>query len=164
MARIGGNPNLKPPEHAKFKPGQSGNKSGKSKLQLEVESKVRLGNNEIKLFLIKCLDMTKDELAKYLSRKETTMFEIVLGKLIIKAASGELQALSYLLDRTYGKPKDMQVAIGTVVYQTSVSDNGAISCDAIDVEADTQTAFKTLETYSENNTAETAQRNTTGNL
>lgn len=99
--------NLKP-----FKPGQSGNPSGKPK-QLLTQDKVSS-------VMGKFADMTRDELQKVIQNPRSTMLEITVASILAQAAkSGDATRLSFLLDRSIGRVKEthsveMTTHIGTL--------------------------------------------------
>lgn len=80
--RIG---NCKPPEHSKFKKGQSGNPKGRPKKIPEIE------------------EMLADVLGKVTNGR--TAAKGILTALLKKASKGDIRAAELLLDRAYGKPK-----------------------------------------------------------
>lgn len=74
-----------PPEHSKFKKGQSGNPNGRPKKLPELDK-----------LLADVLGEEKDGI---------TAGEAILKALRAKAAKGDVRAAEVLLDRAYGKPK-----------------------------------------------------------
>jgi len=81
-----------PPEHSKFKKGQSGNPKGRPKLP----------------------DL-KDAIAKVLSEEKDgiTALDAILSALRARAAKGDVRAAQELLDRGFGKSKQsMDVTTG----------------------------------------------------
>lgn len=88
-----------PPDHTKWKKGQSGNASGKPK-QL-------LTKDKVSSILGKFATMTRDELQKVMQDSKTPMIEIMIAAVIIKAAKdGDYSRLDFLLSRSIGKVKD----------------------------------------------------------
>jgi hypothetical protein len=71
-----------PPEHSKFKKGQSGNPKGRPKLP------------DLKEAMAKVMAEEKDGM---------TALEAILKALRMKAAKGDVRAAQELLDRGYGK-------------------------------------------------------------
>lgn len=113
---MSGNPNpLPPPEHSRWKPGQSGNPKGRPK-GIE-HSSTRL------LRLLKLTQKIKNPVSGEL--EEFTVLEQIDMKLIQKARSGDLPAVKELLDRLEGKAQQsMDVttkgeAIGTTDPETA---------------------------------------------
>lgn len=74
-----------PPEHSKFKKGQTGNPKGRPKLP------------DINAALAKVLSDEKEGI---------TAAEAILMALRAKASKGDVKAAEYLLNRGYGKPKE----------------------------------------------------------
>lgn len=85
-----------PPEHTRWKPGQSGNKSGKPK-QL-------LTKDKVKGVLGKFSDMTRDQIQDVITNPKSTMLEIMVASIIVKAAKdGDFSRLNFILDRSIGR-------------------------------------------------------------
>ena len=74
-----------PPEHSKFKKGQSGNPNGRPRKLPELDK-----------LLADVLGEEKDGI---------TAGEAILKAIRAKAAKGDVRAAELLLDRAYGKPK-----------------------------------------------------------
>lgn len=88
------NKNLKP-----WQPGQSGNLAGKPK-QL-------LTKDKVSSILGKFSNMTRDELQDVVKDPKSTMLEIMIASVIVKAAeSGDYSRLDFLLSRSIGKVKE----------------------------------------------------------
>lgn len=85
-----------PPEHTRWKKGQSGNPSGGRKGVLT--------NDEVKALLGKYARLTLDELTAKLEDPKTTMVERMIGATVMKAVkSGDYGAFEFLLSRSFGK-------------------------------------------------------------
>ncbi len=85
------NKHLKP-----FVKGQSGNPSGKPK-QL-------LTKDKVKGILGKFADMTRSQLQDIVTDPKSTMLEIIIAAIMVKAAKdGDYGRLSFILDRSIGK-------------------------------------------------------------
>jgi hypothetical protein len=96
-----------PPEHSKFKKGQSGNPNGRPRKLPELDK-----------LLAEVLGEEKDGI---------TAGEAILKAIRAKAAKGDVRAAELLLDRAYGKPKQsIDTAITTteplVIIRTEVKD------------------------------------------
>jgi hypothetical protein len=94
-----------PPDHTKFKKGQSGNPKGRPKLP----------------------DL-KELLAKVLGNADngTTSAEAILSALEQRARRGDVRAAELLLDRAYGKPKqdvDLSGSMVTVIKPKPIADS-----------------------------------------
>jgi hypothetical protein len=72
-----------PPEHSKFKKGQSGNPNGRPKMP-----------------------NLKEAMAKILAdeKEGKTALDAILAAMRAKAAKGDVRAAEFLFDRGYGKP------------------------------------------------------------
>lgn len=81
---------------------------------------------------------TPEELMKYLSRPETTVFEVIVGKAIEKAMQGDPVARETLLSRMVGKPKEIiEVANPKPIYIESPTKSLLIGLDYTnDIEAE----------------------------
>lgn len=90
-----------PPEHTKFKKGQSGNPKGRPKLP----------------------DL-KEAIAKILSEEKDgyTALDAILAALRKKAAQGDVRAAQELLDRGFGKAKQINENINSDVVVKIVRD------------------------------------------
>ena len=101
MAKKGGNPqNLKP-----FKPGQSGNPSGKPKGLLTT--------TEVSGLLSKFCRLSRDELTAVIQNNKSSMIEITVASILAKAAKdGDYSRLEFLLARSIGKVKE-QLEVST---------------------------------------------------
>ncbi len=78
-------PRNPPPEHGKFKKGQSGNPKGRPKKMPELEA-----------LLVKVLAEEKEGI---------TAMEAIIRRLRSQAAAGNVKAAEILMDRSYGKVK-----------------------------------------------------------
>lgn len=91
-----GNPNIK---NYGFKPGKSGNPSGKPK-QL-------LTKDKVSSILGKFATMTRDQLQAVVSDSKSTMIEIMIASVMVRAAKdGDYARLDFLLSRSVGKVKE----------------------------------------------------------
>jgi len=86
-----GNKNAKPPEHSKFKKGQSGNPNGAPKKLPE-------------------LDKLLAEVLGGINDTDENAAKSILNALIAKAKKGDVRAAEVLMDRAYGKAKQ-EIAI-----------------------------------------------------
>lgn len=92
------NPN--PPKHTRFKPGVSGNPSGKPKGLLTVD--------QVSAMMGRFCHLTRDELHKVVSDPKSTMLEVTVASILAKAAKdGDYSRLEFLLQRSVGKVKDV---------------------------------------------------------
>lgn len=89
-----------PPIHSRFKPGQSGNPSGKPKGLLSTD--------EIASLMAKFCRLTRDELQGIVQDPKSSMIEITVASILAKAAKdGDYSRLEFLLTRSIGKVKDV---------------------------------------------------------
>lgn len=85
-----------PPVHSRWKPGQSGNKSGKPK-QL-------LTRDKVSSVVGKFACMTRDELQDVIKNPKSSMLEITVAAIMARAAKdGDFNRLNFILDRSIGK-------------------------------------------------------------
>jgi hypothetical protein len=93
-----------PPEHTKWKKGQSGNPGGRPKLPAELKMIKELTGEEVKRLFAKYARMNKEEISSAVTDKTTPMFELVIAAGLVKAVKdGDYQKLNFILDRTIGK-------------------------------------------------------------
>ncbi len=111
----------KPPEHTKWKPGQSGNISGRPRGLLTVD--------EIRKMMDRFWRMSADDLLMVLENPKTTMGELMIASVMAKAAKdGDYSRLAFLMDRQVGKVKE---EIEQTVRSISDEDLDKIPRDAL---------------------------------
>lgn len=90
-----------------FKPGVSGNPSGRPK-EPEALKKLKLyTNQEIQMKICEFLDMTKAEIKAKIEDPATTMLEVMIGTIMVKGAqNGDQNRLESMINRVAGKVKD----------------------------------------------------------
>ncbi len=89
-----------PPEHSRFKPGQSGNPKGRSPDILSPD--------KVRTVLGKFADMSRAELQAVVQNDKSTMLEIMIASVMAKAAKdGDYARLSFIMDRSIGRVKDI---------------------------------------------------------
>lgn len=84
-----------PPEHSRFKKGQSGNPKGRPKKLPELDK-----------LMANVLGEEKEDI---------TALEVILRVVRAKAAKGDLRAAEILLDRGYGKARQQHEHSGSMV-------------------------------------------------
>ena len=90
----------KPPEHAKWKPGQSGNYSGRPKRKFSSDDLARAIED--------CLDMTVAQLELKLQDKSIKgVMAITIAACLKSREDGNFNAINSMLDRCVGKVKDV---------------------------------------------------------
>lgn len=88
-----------PPRDKSWKPGQSGNESGRPKGLLT--------SDQIKAILRDLLKLNRQELQDVISDPKTNMIKLTIASVIAKAAKdGDYSRLEFLLNRGIGKVKD----------------------------------------------------------
>lgn len=93
----------------RFQPGQSGNPSGKNGASVDPAIKA-FKETTYKDFINKLQKygaFTRQEIANELQRPDATMFEIMFGQIVASAAKGDKDARAVLLDRLWGKVKEV---------------------------------------------------------
>ncbi len=96
-----------PPDHVKWKKGQSGNPSGRPKADVVIADINRLSQRDLVEKLREFGNMTPSELQKTVWKdQKTTTFEVVCAKIYIDAMAGKADARQILLERLCGKVKD----------------------------------------------------------
>jgi hypothetical protein len=88
-----------PPEHTRWKPGESGNKAGKVKNLLTQDS--------VKKLISQFSEMTEVELKEIAENPNTPWKEKALATQMLQAPEN-LGALNFVLERSIGKVKDVK--------------------------------------------------------
>lgn len=87
-----------------WKKGQSGNPKGRPKLPADIKQGRRLNQVEFERSVNQFLFQTKDSLHELLDDPTATVFELLIGTMMLKAIrEGDHVRLSFLLDRLIGK-------------------------------------------------------------
>lgn len=102
-----------PPEHTRWKKGQSGNPAGCPKGLLK--------KDDIQALMGKFWRLDREGLQAVVHNPKSTMGEIMVASVIAKAAKdGDYARLSFLLDRMIGRPTE-------VVEQHNISHDEALA-------------------------------------
>lgn len=97
-------PKMLPPTHSRFKPGESGNKSGRPKLPKELALIRSLTADEVKKIISKFAEMKKSEIEMTLDDPSTPILHLAIASIFNQCAKhGDYGRLSFLLDRAVGK-------------------------------------------------------------
>lgn len=94
----------------RFKPGQSGNPkgiNGTTKIDPALKAFRETTYKDFITYLQKYGSFSRQEMATELQRPDATMFEIMFGQIVASAAKGEKDARNVLLDRLWGKVKEV---------------------------------------------------------
>ena len=87
-------------KNGRFRPGVSGNPSGRPKVPTELRDARRLSKIEIEQALNRFLFMTEREFEEVMSSPGTTGLELMIGVLIRKGIDeGDHKCISFILDR-----------------------------------------------------------------
>jgi len=92
---------------AQFKKGSSGNLKGRPRMPKELLDFKKTSYQDFLTQLQKYGSMPKIHLIEDLKRPDTTMFELIFGNIVLSASRGDRDARRELLDRLWGKPKDI---------------------------------------------------------
>ena len=88
----------------KFKPGQSGNPSGRPKLPEDLKKARRLNQIEVGRLMNRFSDMSIGELRKLMENPSVSTLDLMIGKIVIEAIKhGDQSRLNFILDRMIGK-------------------------------------------------------------
>ena len=97
-----------PPEHSKWKKGQSGNPKGTPRKMVSQLKTIGYTKAEAANTINSMLAMTIDELKEVFENKESTILEKTIANALKKSLEkGSLYSLDTLLSRTHGKPTEM---------------------------------------------------------
>lgn len=97
----------KPGSGRDFKPGISGNPSGRPPMPQDVNDARRMSKIEFIRLCNEYLYMTRQEITTRLNAPETPAIELIVGSIVTKSATeGDQSRLSFLLDRMIGKVKE----------------------------------------------------------
>lgn len=90
-----------------WKPGQSGNPEGRTKLPEDIRTAKKLNKIELERLLNLYLTLSDDEIKLRLADNSTPQLEKMIASIVTKAVDqGDQQRLTFLLDRLVGKVKD----------------------------------------------------------
>lgn len=93
-----------PPEHSKWKPGQSGNPSGRPKIPEHLRGVMELTVDELKRTIAKHFRMEKSEIDRVLDNPRSIALDLVIASAIAKAINdGDVHKAEYLFLRSLGK-------------------------------------------------------------
>lgn len=102
MAKKDPKQNLKP-----FKPGQSGNPSGRPKVPGDILEARKLNQVELERIINKYLYMDRESVKAAINNPATPMMELMVASIVAQAAQkGDQQRLDFVLNRLVGKVKD----------------------------------------------------------
>lgn len=93
-----------PPEHTRFKPGESGNRSGRPKLTPELRAIKQLTTDELKRTISKWFRTTYEELEKIdKDPKETGLNRLLVSSILRAIKEGDPYKAEALFQRCLGK-------------------------------------------------------------
>ena len=93
-----------PPEHTRFKPGESGNRSGRPKLTPELKAIKQLTTDELKRIISKHFRTTYEELEKIdKNPKETGLNRLLVSSILRAIKEGDPYKAEALFQRCLGK-------------------------------------------------------------
>ncbi len=93
----------------RFKPGQSGNPSGRSARARSADILRKAKYVEFVEILVKLSDMQREKLKAWLQRPEATNLEVIYGTLVEQATQGDKIARQEFSDRLFGKVKELEI-------------------------------------------------------
>lgn len=134
-----------------FKPGQSGNPKGKIGLPQDLKEIRALRPSFVKNVIAKLSRMTLGELEAHIDNPYTSMMEITIGKVYLKAfIGGDHMRMNFLLDRSIGKVKDeIDMNLKPIVtFKTSMTEDGRMLQDLIKDEVESARSFGTTDSDS----------------
>lgn len=90
-----------------FKPGQSGNPSGRTKLPEEIKQAQKLSKVSMYAALNKFLHWPLEDLEKFCADKSNPVMEMIIAKILVGAhKNGDHMRLNFIFDRLIGKVSD----------------------------------------------------------
>lgn len=95
------------PKGTPFKPGQSGNPAGRAKTDPLIKAFKETTYKDFIAHLQKYGSYTPDEIQADMKRPDITMFELMFSNIVCGAANGGKDARAVLLDRLWGKVKEV---------------------------------------------------------
>ena len=105
-----------------FKPGQSGNKSGKPKTDPKVKAFKEMTYDKFIEAMQKYGNMTSKELKDDLEDPGQTMFNKIFGGIVQGAAKGDHQSRELLIERLWGKVKEAEHDVNINIRQLPTID------------------------------------------
>ena len=95
-----------PPEHSKFKKGQTGNPNGRPRKFVTTLKDIGYKRSEINDTIQAMLAMDKDELTDAMKNPKATILEMTVASAMKKSIEkGSLYSIETLLSRVFGMPK-----------------------------------------------------------
>jgi len=124
-----------PPEHSKFKPGESGNPKGRPRKLVSLLKEQGYKLSEINDTLMALLSMDMIELKEAFENPSATVLEKAVAGAIRKSIEkGSLYNIETIITRAMGKPKEQTEHSGTqtikVVYERSGSTIGTTTSES----------------------------------
>ncbi len=109
-----------PPPETRFKPGQSGNPGGGKTLPPELKNFRRMKYEEFLDRLQKLGGLTRIEFKKQAEDPNQTMFQGMFAKMLLQAHDGDRHARTEILERLWGKVKEVHEIQGPDNFQESI--------------------------------------------
>jgi hypothetical protein len=95
-----------PPEHTRFKPGQSGNPGGKPKVSKELAAITSFNDAEMRKIISKYFRMDRPGLIEAGNSETLSSIELVIARALYEAArKGDLSKIMPLIERVCGRVK-----------------------------------------------------------
>lgn len=99
-----------PPEHSRFKKGQSGNPGGRAKLSAEMRAIGLLTKDEINALFAKYARMSRDEMQEVLRDTSLPALEVWIASGIVNGIkTGDWHNMHLMFDRIFGRPKPEEI-------------------------------------------------------
>lgn len=117
-------PYKEPPKQHQFKPGQSGNPSGKPKgagvIPEPTKKSIKKRFEDFIEYMNKYWDMPLNETGKVVlkGKEEVSTFEYMCAKLALDSATGDLNKVEFLFDVIYGKKRPEVSVANTFNFDT----------------------------------------------
>lgn len=120
-----------PPEHSRFKKGQSGNPGGRPKCSKELAEIKTFNDMELKKVISKYLRMSKPELIKAGNSEDLPGIDLIIARTMVNAANkGDFSRIVYLIERVCGKvsePEPNTIPVGITMHLEGLSNQELIT-------------------------------------
>lgn len=98
-----------------FKPGQSGNPSGRPKLPRDILEAKQMNTIEFTRLMNRFMSMSREQLSDFTKNPAATTLELLISSIVAKAiTNGDHQRAEFLITRLVGKVADQVNSAGMI--------------------------------------------------